>query len=54
MFFLELDGSLSIVFDPSSTVGKLLAAFEDAIDGQPLLHEAYILRHTVGFMPTKQ
>jgi hypothetical protein len=45
MFFLETDGSLNIVFDRSSTVEGLLAAFKDAIDGQLLLHEAFLLQH---------
>jgi hypothetical protein len=45
MFFLERDGSLTIVFDPSSNVEELLAAFKDAIDGQSLLHEAFFLQH---------
>jgi hypothetical protein len=45
MIFLETDGSLTIVFDPSSTVEELLTAFKDAIDGQSLLHEAFLLQH---------
>jgi hypothetical protein len=45
MFFLEADGSLYIVFNASSTLDQLLADFEDAIDGQPLIQETYLLLH---------
>jgi hypothetical protein len=45
MFFLETDGSLTIVFDPSSSVEELITAFKYAIDGQSLLYEAFLLQH---------
>jgi hypothetical protein len=43
MFFLEADGSLHTVFNASFTLDQLLANFEDAINGQPLLQLAYLL-----------
>jgi hypothetical protein len=45
MFYLEADGSLTVVFDPTSSVEELLTGFKDAIDGQALLQEAYLLQH---------
>jgi hypothetical protein len=43
MFFLEADGSLHIVFSPSSTLDQLFTVLEDAIDGHSVLQQAYLI-----------
>jgi hypothetical protein len=43
MFFLDADGSLYIVFSPSSTLDELYADLEDAIDGHSVLQQAYLI-----------
>jgi hypothetical protein len=45
MFYLEEDGSLTVFFDPTSSVTELLTDFKNAIDGHALLQTGYHLQH---------
>jgi hypothetical protein len=46
MHYLELDGSITLIFTPGSNVEQMLILFTEAISEQPTLHTEYLLHHS--------